>query len=58
MADIKYSNYVLAGIAAMGATVLTNPLEVKFYFHISKSISSSLLALKKTGGQNSAPTPG
>lgn len=41
--EIKYSNFLVAGIASIGATVFTNPLEVRILqsFLIEK-IKSSL----------------
>lgn len=33
LSDINFSNYPIAGVASMGATVLTNPLEVSYFYN-------------------------
>lgn len=50
MQDIQYSNFFLAGLAAVGASVFTNPLEVKYELQYALTI-----ALRRTYSRNSVP---
>lgn len=55
MPDIKFSNFPLAGIASVGATVFTNPLEVcpiYIYIQFTCNLWNGL------GGQNPSTTTG